>query len=124
MPLSVNTSQRMKFLEYIKTFLEYIKINDSWVSTGVVYAILILLLVLLIRNLAKVSGFIGEVKGELRKASWPWDSDPKARGFKKYKELIDSTIVVLIAVILLAGFVQFWDFLQVYVVGFLTKISI
>ena len=124
MPLSVNTSQRMKFLEYIKTFLEYIKINDSWVSTGIVYAILILLLVLLIRNLAKVSGFIGEVKGELRKASWPWDSDPKARGFKKYKELIDSTIVVLIAVILLAGFVQFWDFLQVYVVGFLTKISI
>jgi preprotein translocase subunit SecE len=123
-PLSVNTSQRMKFLEYIKTFLEYIKINDSWVSTGIVYAILILLLVLLIRNLAKVSGFIGEVKGELRKASWPWDSDPKARGFKKYKELIDSTIVVLIAVILLAGFVQFWDFLQVYVVGFLTKISI
>lgn len=114
----------MKFLEYIKTFLEYIKINDSWVSTGIVYAILIFLLVLLIRNLAKVSSFIGEVKGELRKASWPWDSDPKARGFKKYKELIDSTIVVLIAVILLAGFVQFWDFLQVYVVGFLTKIFI
>ncbi len=123
-PLSVNPSQRMKFLEYIKTFLEYIKINDSWVSTGIVYAILIFLLVLLIRNLAKVSSFIGEVKGELRKASWPWDSDPKARGFKKYKELIDSTIVVLIAVILLAGFVQFWDFLQVYVVGFLTKIFI
>ncbi len=123
-PLSVNPSQRMNFLDYIKTFLEYIKINDSWVSTGIVYAILTLLLVLLIRNLAKVSSFIGEVKGELRKASWPWDSDPKARGFKKYKELIDSTIVVLIAVILLAGFVQFWDFLQVYVVGFLTKISV
>ena len=123
-PLSVNPSLRMKFLEYIKTFLEYIKINDSWISTGIVYAILTLLLVLLIRNLAKVSSFIGEVKGELRKASWPWDSDPKARGFKKYKELIDSTIVVLIAVILLAGFVQFWDFLQVYVVGFLTKISV
>ena len=123
-PLSVNPSQRMNFLDYIKTFLEYIKINDSWISTGIVYAILTLLLVLLIRNLAKVSSFIGEVKGELRKASWPWDSDPKARGFKKYKELIDSTIVVLIAVILLAGFVQFWDFLQVYVVGFLTKISV
>jgi preprotein translocase subunit SecE len=113
-PLSVTPSQRMKFLEYIK-------IGDSWISTGIVYAILLVLLVVLIRNLAKVSSFIGEVKGELRKASWPWDSDPKARGFKKYKELIDSTIVVLIAVILLAGFVQFWDFVQVYVVGFLTK---
>ncbi len=116
-PLSVTPSQRMKFLEYIK-------INDSWIATGIVYAILIGLLILLIRNLAKVSNFIGEVKGELRKASWPWDSDPKARGFKKYKELIDSTIVVLIAVILLAGFVQFWDFVQVYVVGVLTKLFV
>lgn len=102
-------------------FLEYIKIYDNWIVTGIVYAIALLLLIVLIRNLAKVSSFVGEVKGELRKASWPWDSDPKARGFKKYKELVDSTIVVLIAVILLAGFVQIWDFLQVYVVGQLTK---
>jgi preprotein translocase subunit SecE len=105
-------------------FLEYIKISDNWIATGIVYSIVLVLLILLIRNLAKVSNFIGEVKGELRKASWPWDSDPKARGLKKYKELVDSTIVVLIAVILLAGFVQFWDFVQVYVVGFLTKISL
>ena len=117
MPLSVILSQRMKFLEYIK-------INDSWVANGIVYAIILGLLFLLIKNLAKVSSFIGEVKGELRKASWPWDSDPKAHGLKKYKELVDSTIVVLIAVILLAGFVQIWDFLQVYVVGFLTKLFI
>ncbi|MFK7850700.1 MAG: preprotein translocase subunit SecE [Akkermansiaceae bacterium] len=72
--------------------------------------------------LSKITGFIGEVKGELRKASWPWDADPKAKGFKKYKELIDSTIVVLIAVILLAAFVQFWDFIQILIVGFLTDI--
>ncbi len=105
-------------------FLEYIKISDNWIATGIVYSILLVLLILLIRNLAKVSNFISEVKGELRKASWPWDSDPKARGIKKYKELVDSTIVVLIAVILLAGFVQFWDFVEVYVVGFLTKFFI
>lgn len=105
-------------------FLEYLKIGDSWITTGIVYALVILLLVLLLRNLARVSKFIGEVKGELRKASWPWDSDPKARGLKKYKELVDSTIVVLIAMILLAGFVQFWDFVQVYVVGFLTKLFV
>ena len=103
-------------------FLEYFKIGGSWITGGIVYAILIVALVLLFRNLAKVSSFIGEVKGELRKASWPWDSDPKAKGFRKYKELIDSTIVVLIAVILLAGFVQFWDFIQILSVGFLTEI--
>jgi preprotein translocase subunit SecE len=71
----------------------------------------------------KVSRFIGEVKGELRKANWPWESDPKIKGIKKYKELVDSTVVVLIATILLAGFVTFWDFFLTQVVFFLTKIG-
>ncbi len=70
--------------------------------------------------ISKISTFFGEVKGELRKASWPWESDPKIKGFRKYKELIDSTIVVLIAMILLAGFVQLWDFIHVEVITFLT----
>jgi preprotein translocase subunit SecE len=71
---------------------------------------------------SKISSFLGEVKGELRKASWPWESDPKIKGFKKYKELVDSTVVVLIAVVLLAAFVQAWDFFHVWVVGFLTSL--
>ncbi len=69
---------------------------------------------------SKISNFLGEVKGELRKASWPWESDPKIKGLKKYKELVDSTLVVLIAVVLLAGFVQLCDFLHVFIVGILT----
>lgn len=73
--------------------------------------------------LAKVSRFIGEVKGELRKANWPWESDPKIKGFKKYKELVDSTIVVLIATILLAGFVSLWDFICTYVINFITSLG-
>jgi preprotein translocase subunit SecE len=67
----------------------------------------------------KIFKFIGEVKTELRKASWPWESDPKVRGFKKYKELIDSTVVVLIAVILLAAYVARWDLVHTQAVGFL-----
>lgn len=59
----------------------------------------------------KISTFIGEVRGELRKCTWPWDSDPKAKGFKKYKELVDSTVVVMIAIVLLAGFVAVSDLL-------------
>lgn len=104
-------------------FLETIIIYDNWVITGIVYALIIVGAFLLFRNFQKVSAFIVEVKGELRKASWPWSSDPKIKGFKKYKELIDSTIVVLIGMILLAGFVQFWDFLQIQIVGFLTDIA-
>jgi len=103
-------------------FLEYLKLGDSWIISGIVYTVSLVLIYLLVRNLARVSSFVGEVKGELRKASWPWDSDPKAKGFRKYKELIDSTVVVLIAVILLAGFVQFWDFIQILIVGFLTEV--
>jgi preprotein translocase subunit SecE len=66
---------------------------------------------------SKISNFLGEVKGELRKASWPWESDPKIKGVKKYKELIDSTVVVLIAMVLLAGFVQLWDFAHILILG-------
>lgn len=68
----------------------------------------------------KVSSFVGEVKTELRKASWPWSSDPKVKGFKKYRELVDSTIVVLVAMLLLAGFVAVWDLVHSEVIKFLT----
>ena len=70
----------------------------------------------------KLFRFIGEVKTELRKASWPWDPDPKVKGFKKYKELIDSTVVVLIAIILLAAYVGLWDLVNTKVVRFLSEI--
>ena len=55
----------------------------------------------------KLSKYIGEVKVELQKATWPWD--PKETGFKKYHQLVDHTVVVVIAIVLLAGFVGFLD---------------
>ena len=72
---------------------------------------------------SKISRFIGEVKGELRKAAWPWESDPKIKGFRKYKELVDSTVVVLIATILLAGFVSLWDIVHTQIIFFLTSLG-
>ncbi len=67
---------------------------------------------------ARISTFVGEVKGELYKATWPWD--PKEHGFKRYKELYDSTVVVVIAMLLLAGYVALWDLLLLNVVSALT----
>ena len=64
-----------------------------------------------------ITRFIGEVRGELVKASWPWD--PKEHGVRKYRELIDSTTVVVIAMLLLSGYVAFWDFVMVKLVGWL-----
>ncbi len=58
---------------------------------------------------AKTTNFIREVKTELQKATWPWDPKEKAFG-AKYKELIDSTIVVIIAMLMLAAIVTVFDF--------------
>lgn len=96
--------------------LNFLKIANNWIVTGVVWGLVLVLLVLTIRYWSRIKNFIGEVKAELRKANWPWESDPKIKGFRKYKELIDSTAVVLIAMVLLAGFVQFWDLLIVLIV--------
>ena len=70
--------------------------------------------------LTKTKNFFNEVKVELQKASWPWD--PKEKGFKKYKELSDSTVVVIVAMVLLGGYVAFCDFILVNVVHFFTRI--
>lgn len=71
----------------------------------------------------KIVTFIGEVKGELRKATWPWDSDPKAKGLKKYKELVDSTIVVVIAILLLAGYVATSDVILKEAISFISQLG-
>ena len=67
----------------------------------------------------KVSLFLDEVKVELRKATWPWD--PKEKGVKKYKEIIDSTIVVVVAMLLLGGYVAGWDLVLNWLIGKLTQ---
>jgi len=66
--------------------------------------------------------FIGETKVELDKCAWPWD--PNQTGFKKYRELRDSTVVVILSVVLLAGFVTTSDWLLTHLVGFLTGTGI
>jgi preprotein translocase subunit SecE len=69
--------------------------------------------------IGKAKNFFSEVKVELQKASWPWD--PKERGFRRYKELTDSTLVVIIAMLLLGGYVALFDFILVNVVHYFTR---
>jgi len=61
--------------------------------------------------------FFTEVKVELLKASWPWDL--KEKGMKKYKELVDSTVIVVVAMLLLSGYVAGWEFILQSIVGFI-----
>lgn len=55
----------------------------------------------------RISKYLGETRDELRKATWPWD--PREKGFKRYKELTDATIVVFIAMLLLGAYVSTAD---------------
>ena len=64
----------------------------------------------------KISLFISAIKSELKKSSWPWESDPKIKGCRKYRELWSSTLVVLIAMVLLGAYVAFFDFVMARVV--------
>ena len=68
--------------------------------------------------IAKTAKYLKEVRAELQKATWPWDS--KESGFKRYKELTDSTVVVFIAMLLLGAFVAFIDIIMRNVIELLT----
>ena len=93
---------------------------NIWTITYLVIGVLFV--AYLLRYRVSILKFVGEVKVELDKCSWPWD--PNLTGFKKYKELLESTIVVVISVVLLAGFVTTCDFLLAHLVGFLTGTGI
>ncbi|MDX6766074.1 MAG: preprotein translocase subunit SecE [Candidatus Methylacidiphilales bacterium] len=78
-----------------------------WISiTIIVLGALALALVLSYR--AALAKFWSEVMAELHKCTWPWD--PEQTGLRKYKVLIDSTVVVCVVTILLAAYVTGFDF--------------
>ena len=87
-----------------------------YIATGAIFVYYLL------RYRVTISKFVGEVRVELDKCSWPWD--PNQTGFKKYKELRDSTVVVILSVILLAGFVTSCDWILTHLVGALTGTAI
>jgi preprotein translocase subunit SecE len=90
--------------------------NITYIVLGVVFVYYLL------RYRVTILKFVGEVRVELDKCSWPWD--PNQTGFKKYRELLESTIVVVISVVLLAGFVTSSDWVLTHLVGALTGTAI
>jgi preprotein translocase subunit SecE len=80
----------------------------------------VLILALLLAYRKQIGRFYGEVRGELAKCTWPWD--PEQTGFRKYKALVDSTLVVCVASLLLAGYTTGFDFVISNLVTGLTKL--
>jgi preprotein translocase subunit SecE len=74
---------------------------------------------LLTKYYGLIRRFLLEVALELQKASWPWD--PQEKGFRRFKELFDSTTVVIVSTVFLGVYVTASDLVLNTVVGFLTK---
>ena len=99
--------------------MEAWKIGGSWIWTAVVGGLSLVSVLLLFRYRAAITKFVGEVRAELVKCSWPWD--PTETGVKRYRELIDSTAVVAMTTLVLAAYTSGFDFLITRVVGWLVK---
>ena len=59
----------------------------------------------------KARDFVVEVWAELKKTSWP-----------TWKELLDSTIVVMVTVLILGVFVALADIVFLRIIAFLTRV--
>ena len=70
--------------------------------------------------ITKTRNFFSEVRSELQKASWPWEA--KDKGIRRFKELTDSTLVVIIAMLLLGGYVALFDFVIIEFIHYFTRI--
>lgn len=87
--------------------LEALKIWGSWWWSGVIYGLLLIVLLLVVIYRVAIAKFLAEVKTELVKCTWPWD--PEQTGLRRYKQLIDSTVVVVLSSVMLAGYVAGFD---------------
>ena len=67
----------------------------------------------------EIKAFLGQTAAELQKCTWPWD--PSQTGLKKYKELIDSSVIIIVASIFLGAFVMSADFILIKVIGFIIR---
>jgi len=71
--------------------------------------VLAILLVIFFKKREQIIQYVRETLVELSKCSWPWDTSLPPS--KRYQELIYSTLVVLIGMILLGAYTSIFDYL-------------
>jgi preprotein translocase subunit SecE len=88
--------------------MDFFKVSGSLTFGIFVWLILLIVVITAYSKRVVLGAYLRDVMTELQKATWPWD--PKEKTFAaKYKELIDSTLVVIIAMILLGACVSTID---------------
>lgn len=96
--------------------------QTHWLQASLIVLAVVIAFALIIRHRAKIFNFIKEVNVELKKCSWPWD--PLQTGLRKYKELIDSTVVVIVSMVLLGAYTSFFDLILMKVVGLVVQLDL
>ncbi len=96
--------------------------SEHWVSAIFWHVTIIGLTFWLVVQRKPVSKFVGEVRTELAKCTWPWD--PMQKGMRRYKELIDSTVVVIVSMLLLGAYTSAFDYILIKVVGWIIKLNL
>ncbi|NJK92679.1 MAG: preprotein translocase subunit SecE [Blastochloris sp.] len=99
--------------------MEALMIGGSWWVTALVYGLSLVTAAVLVAYRVQIVRFIREVRVELGKCTWPWD--PEQTGFRKYKVLIDTTLIICVATLLMAGYITGFDFAINKLVGWLVN---
>ncbi|MEM9445605.1 MAG: preprotein translocase subunit SecE [Verrucomicrobiota bacterium] len=99
--------------------MEQLLINESVALTIFVYAAVGITLGLVIFKRQVIAKFSTEVRTELIKCTWPWEKDQK--GLRKYRALINTTVLIVISTILLAAYISGFDYLITKLVGMMVK---
>ncbi|MDZ4789471.1 MAG: preprotein translocase subunit SecE [Blastochloris sp.] len=99
--------------------MEVFKLGGSWWIAGLIYGLSLISIVILVLYRTRIVRFIREVRIELGKCTWPWD--PEQTGFRKYKVLIDTTIVICVVTLLMGGYITGFDFAINKLVGWLVN---
>jgi preprotein translocase subunit SecE len=62
-----------------------------------------------------------QVREELVKCTWPWDPNLDPLNPRKYRQLTEATVVVIVLTVMMAGLISVADILIHPAVGFLTN---
>ena len=57
----------------------------------------------------KVRLFLSEVVAEMNKVSWPIKKGKNIKPAERYRELIDSTVMVIVSVVILSAYIGLVD---------------
>ncbi|MDK3161943.1 preprotein translocase subunit SecE [Kamptonema cortianum] len=92
------------------------------VTTAVWTIVFVIVAWFVIRHGSRIRDFLGETKVELGKCIWP--VDPQEKGYARYQGLVQSTLVVVVASLLLSLYIAFADtVMSAFIKKFILKIG-